>query len=194
MNTKIQELTDKIYREGVEKGNEEAGRIIAEAQSQKQSMISEAEAEAKRIIAEAEKQASELKKNTEAELKLFAAQSVEALKSEVANLITGDVVSANAAMADKAFMQQVILTLAKSWASQEALTIQSSEADALARYFESNAKALLNQGVKIEKVAGKSTSFTILPADGSYKVTFGEEEFVAFFKDFLRPQLVEMLF
>lgn len=196
MNTKIQELTDKIYREGVEKGNEEAGRIIAEAQSQKQSMISEAEAEAKRIIAEAEKQASELKKNTEAELKLFAAQSVEALKSEVANLITGDVVSANvkAAMADKAFMQQVILTLAKSWASQEALTIQSSEADSLARYFESNAKALLNQGVKIEKVAGKSTSFTILPADGSYKVTFGEEEFVAFFKDFLRPQLVEMLF
>lgn len=196
MNTKIQELTDKIYREGVEKGNEEAGRIIAEAQSQKQSMISEAEAEAKRIIAEAEKQASELKKNTEAELKLFAAQSVEALKSEVANLITGDVVSANvkAAMADKAFMQQVILTLAKSWASQEALTIQSSEADALARYFESNAKALLNKGVKIEKVAGKSTSFTILPADGSYKVTFGEEEFVAFFKDFLRPQLVEMLF
>ena len=196
MNTKIQELTDKIYREGVEKGNEEAGRIIAEAQSQKQSMISEAEAEAKRIIAEAEKQASELKKNTEAELKLFAAQSVEALKSEVANLITGDVVSANvkAAMADKAFMQQVILTLAKSWASQEALTIQSSEADALARYFESNAKALLNQGVKIEKVAGKSTSFTILPADGSYKVTCGEEEFVAFFKDFLRPQLVEMLF
>ena len=196
MNTKIQELTDKIYREGVEKGNEEAGRIIAEAQSQKQSMISEAEAEAKRIIAEAEKQASELKKNTEAELKLFAAQSVEALKSEVANLITGDVVSANvkAAMADKAFMQQVILTLAKSWASQEALTIQSSEADALARYFESNAKALLNQGVKIEKVAGKSTSFTILPADGSCKVTFGEEEFVAFFKDFLRPQLVEMLF
>ena len=196
MNTKIQELTDKIYREGVEKGNEEAGRIIAEAQSQKQSMISEAEAEAKRIIAEAEKQASELKKNTEAELKLFAAQSVEALKSEVANLITGDVVSANvkAAMADKAFMQQVILTLAKSWASQEALTIQSSEADALARYFASNAKALLNQGVKIEKVAGKSTSFTILPADGSYKVTFGEEEFVAFFKDFLRPQLVEMLF
>lgn len=31
MDTKIQELTDKIYKEGVEKGNEEAGRIIAEA-------------------------------------------------------------------------------------------------------------------------------------------------------------------
>ena len=183
MNTKIQELTDKIYREGVEKGNEEAGRIIAEAQSQKQSMISEAEAEAKRIIAEAEKQASELKKNTEAELKLFAAQSVEALKSEVANLITGDVVSANvkAAMADKAFMQQVILTLAKSWASQEALTIQSSEADALARYF--RYLLLLFQGlIDGSKIIGRQLapyiqfSFRILTVTQQVRIVILQEE------------------
>ena len=32
MENKIQELTDKIYREGVEKGNEEAQRLICEAQ------------------------------------------------------------------------------------------------------------------------------------------------------------------
>ena len=32
MENKIQELTDKIYREGVEKGNEEAQRLIANAQ------------------------------------------------------------------------------------------------------------------------------------------------------------------
>ena len=95
MDIKIQELTEKIYKEGVEKGNEEAGRIIAEANAQKESILSEAEAEAKRIVAAAEKQASELKKNTEAELKLFASQSVEALKSEVVNLITGKVTSSN---------------------------------------------------------------------------------------------------
>ena len=29
MDTKIQELTDKIYKEGVEKGNEEAGVLIS---------------------------------------------------------------------------------------------------------------------------------------------------------------------
>ena len=32
MENKIQELTDKIYREGVEKGNEKAQRLIANAQ------------------------------------------------------------------------------------------------------------------------------------------------------------------
>ena len=51
MDTKIQELTDKIYKEGVEKGNEEAGRIIAEANAQKDTILKDAEAEAKRIVA-----------------------------------------------------------------------------------------------------------------------------------------------
>ncbi|WP_459189653.1 hypothetical protein ACGE0T_06160 [Parabacteroides sp. APC149_11_2_Y6] len=196
MDTKIQELTDKIYKEGVEKGNEEAQRIIADANAQKQAIVSEAETEAKRIVAEAQKQASELKKNTEAELKLFAAQSVEALKSEVVNLITGKITSSNvkAVVSDSVFMQKIVLEMAKEWAKKEAITIQTADAEALTKYFEANAKALLNAGVKIEKVNGKDASFTIMPADGSYKVSFGEEEFVAFFKEFLRPQLVEMLF
>jgi V/A-type H+-transporting ATPase subunit E len=196
MDTKIQELTDKIYREGVEKGNEEANRIISEANTRRQTIIADAEAEAKRIIAAAGKQIAELKKNTEAELKLFATQSVEALKSEVANLVTGKIASSNvkAVVTDKAFMQRVILDITKEWSKSENLTVQASDAEELAGYFESNAKDLLNKGVTIEKVNGKNVSFSIMPADGSYKVTFGEEEFIAFFKEFLRPRLVEMLF
>ncbi len=196
MDTKIQELTDKIYREGVEKGNEEANRIISEANTKKDTILQDAEKEAKSIIANAQKQVAELKKNTEAELKLFANQSLEALKSEITNLITGKITSENvkAVTTDKAFMQKVILEMAKEWAKNERITISTSEAEELTKYFASNAKDLLNKGVKIEKVNGKDTSFTIIPADGSYKVTFGEDEFISFFKEFLRPQLVEMLF
>jgi len=196
MDTKIQELTDKIYHEGVEKGNEEASRIISEANQQKLTIISDAEAEAKRIIATAKKEAAEVKKNTEAELKLFSAQAVEALKSEVANLITGGIVSQNvkAVTSDKAYMQQVILEMAKEWVKKEGLTIQTADSQRLIKYFEANAKDLLNKGVKIEQINGKDAAFTIVPADGSYKVAFGEDEFVSFFKEFLRPQLVESLF
>ena len=196
MDTKIHELTEKIYKEGVEKGNEEAGRIIADANAKKEVILNDANAEAKRIIAAAEKQAVELKKNTEAEIKLFGSQSVEALKSEVTNLITGSIASTNvkAVVADKEFMQRMILEMAKIWAKDGAITIESADAESLTQYFESNAKALLDSGVKIEKVNGKPASFSILPADGSYKVNFGEEEFIAFFKEFLRPRLIDMLF
>jgi hypothetical protein len=196
MDAKIQELTDKIYREGVEKGNEEAGKIITGAKEREESIIIEAENNAKQILADAEKQASELKKNTEAELRLFASQALEALKSEVANLVSGKVVTDNvkAAAADTAFMQKTILETAKEWAKNEDVTIQAADAKALTDYFVANAKALLDKGVKIEQVNGKKTSFTLAPADGAYKISFGEEEFVAYFKEFLRPQLIEMLF
>jgi V/A-type H+-transporting ATPase subunit E len=196
MDTKIQELTDKIYREGVEKGQEEANRIISEANQEKQTIVNEAEEEAKRIISAAKKQAAELEKNTKAELKLYAAQAVEALKSEVANLVAGKIASSNVAAAafDKEYMRKVILAIASEWAENETLTIRTSGGEELGQYFAANAKDLLNKGVAIEKTAGKDTSFTIVPADGSYKVVFGEDEFVSFFKDFLRPQLVELLF
>lgn len=196
MDAKIQELTSKIYREGVEKGNEEANRIISEAKANEQKMIQDAKTEADRIITAAEKQVADLKKNTEAELKLFANQAVEALKSEITNLITGKIANTNikAVTSDKTFMQQFILDMAKEWAKNGAITIQTAKAEELSKYFTANAKDLLEKDVKIEKVNGRDTSFTIMPADGSYKVVFGEEELVAFFKEFLRPQLIEMLF
>ena len=59
MENKIQELTDKIYREGVEKGNEEAQRLVGEAQKESQKLIEEARREAEAIIAEARKSAKE---------------------------------------------------------------------------------------------------------------------------------------
>ena len=36
---KIQELTSKLYSEGVEKGKEEAGKILAEANAQKKEIL-----------------------------------------------------------------------------------------------------------------------------------------------------------
>ncbi len=196
MDAKIQELTDKIYREGVEKGNEEAGRIIAEAKAEEQNMLRNARKEAEEIVAQARKEAAEWKKNTESELKMFASQAVEALKSEVTNLITGKVVSDNvkAASADAEFMKKMMLEIAREWVKNGAISIQTSDAKELTSYFQANASDLLNKGVTIEEVNGRKASFSIAPADGSYKINFGEEEFIAYFKEFLRPQLIDILF
>ena len=79
MENKIQELTDKIYREGVEKGNEEAQKLIVKAQEEAQKIVENAQKEADSIVAAARKSADELAENTKSELKLFAGQAVNAL-------------------------------------------------------------------------------------------------------------------
>lgn len=193
---KIQELTDKLYREGVEKGNAEGQRLVEEAKSEAAKIIAEAQAKAEQIVEKARKDAAALDANTKSELKLYAGQALNALKSEVANVVTADVVKAAVGkqMVDKDFLGELMIAMARNWASGEALVMSAADAEGLKAYFAAKAKDLLDKGVKIEKVNGKPTSFSISPADGSYKVNCGEEEFVTYFKEFLRPQLVEMLF
>ena len=115
MENKIQELTDKIYREGVEKGNEEAQRIVSEAQAKAEKLIEDARKQAEEIVASAKKTADELSENTKSELKLFAGQALNALKTEVTNLLTNETVSEAVKnfTSDKEYFNKFVVSLAK---------------------------------------------------------------------------------
>ena len=181
----LSEITEKIYAEGVEKGNAEAQQIVAQANEK-----------AAAIVAEAEKKAADLDKKTRAELKLYAEQSVNAVKTEIVNLLSDKIAadSVKAATADAKFMQGLIAKLAEQMAKNGEVLIETKDAEALKKYFAANAKGLLEKGVKIAEVKGIKTDFTIQPAKGGYKLAFGDAEFIAYFKEMLRPQLVEELF
>ena len=193
---KIQALTEKILQEGVEKGKAEAARIVEEARQEGARIVADARREAESIVALAQKKSTELDTNTKSELKLYTAQALSALKSELTNVVTDKVVSqaVEGLAADKNFLGQFAVALASKWAQDEPIVISTAEADSLKSYFATKAKELLDKGVTINQVNGKDTLLTVAPADGSYKLNFGKEEFETYFKGFLRPQLVEMLF
>ena len=196
MESKIQELTNKLLNEGVEKGKIEAEKIIAAAKDESAKIVANAKTEAADIEAAAKKNADTIKDNTVAELKMYSAQALSALKTEVTNVLTNATVEevVKQVVADKDFMNQFILKLAEKWGSQEDIVITAEDADSLKTVFAKQAKALLDKSVKIEGVHGQKALFTVQPSDGSYKVNFGEAEFEDYFKSFLRPQLVDMLF
>lgn len=192
----LNELTNKLYAEGVEKGNEEAKTIVAHAQEQAQAIINEAKKQADKIVSDAQNKAQELDKNTRVELRMYANQSLNALKTEITNILCGKVVedSVKAATADPKFMQKIIADLAAQMAKDGDVVIETKDAEELRKYFAANAKELLNKGVDIREVKGIKTHFTIAPEKGGYKLAFGDDEFIAYFKQYLRPQLIELLF
>lgn len=196
MNTKIQELTEKILKEGIEKGNAEATQIVDEAKAEQTKILKEARQEAEKILTDAKKKAEDLKKNTESELKLYAGQAISVLKAQITDMICGKLVDGGVKSAtnNKEFMSSFLLTMAKEWGKRENIIIEGAEAEQLKAYFTAQAKDLLDKGIKIEQTNGRKASFSISPADGSYKISFGEEEFKGYFETFLRPQLIELLF
>lgn len=196
MNNKLRELTDKIYLEGVEKGNNEAKEIISKASEEANSIIAKAKSDADKIIADAEKKSAELEKNTKSELKLYTDQCLNALKSEITNVISDKIssVAVQTALDDKQFMQSIIKEIASKWILDGEVVIEAKDADSLKNYFMANAKELLDKGITIKEVKDMKTDFTISPTGNGYKVAFGENEFIEYFKDFLRPKLIDMLF
>lgn len=196
MENKIQELAEKLLNEGVEKGKIEAEKIINSANEKSATIISDAKSEAENIIATAQKTVLKMEENTKSELKMYTEQALNALKSEIANVVSDKIIAdaVNEFTTDKNFMREFVLKLAEKWGENEDLVILTEDAKALKSLFASKAKSLLDKGLKIEEVNNNKTLFTIQPSDGSYKIDFGKEEFENYFKSFLRPQLIDMLF
>lgn len=196
MDSQIQALTEKVYQEGVLKGEQEAAKILADANAQAEQVERDARTRAEQIIAEAQRSASELKSNTERELKLNASKLIEATKASIVDVLAGRIAgdSVQALTANPELLQRVVLEIAKGFDLKHGVEITSSQAEELKAYFAQNAKALLEEDLTIKQVAGKATQYTIRPQNGSFKVEIGEQEFVELFKSILRPQLAQELF
>ncbi|PTN08204.1 hypothetical protein [Mangrovibacterium marinum] len=198
MENRLQELTEKIYREGVEKGNEEANRIIDQATDEARQLTQQAEQDARAILEKARKEASDMRRSIQAELKLSYEQAVSTLKQEIAQLISDSIVdkASQQTINDKNFFNTFLLKLAGSWSETQDLRLSIPENDeqGIEAYLAKNASEILKKGLRVEKVAGIKTGFQLGPADGSYKVSFTDTEFENFLKELLRPRVAKLLF
>lgn len=202
MQSKLQEITEKIYNEGVAKGNADAEQIISSAKKDAEGIIAKAKADAEDIIANAKKASQELKVNTENEIGLSAKQAVNSLKQAVTDLINNQLASEAVSKVtnDKAFMQGVIETMLKTWATGGAqsmdidLLLPAGDKENLESYFKKSAKDILDKGLDIKPSDTLKSGFQIVSKDGGYKVSFTDEDFANFFKQYLRPKLIELLF
>ena len=140
-------------------------RLIANAQEEAKKIIEDARKEADSIVAASRKSADELADNTKSELKLFSGQAVNALKSEIATMVTDKLITASVKdfAQDKDYLNAFIVALASKWSVDEPIVISTADAESLKKYFAAHAKALLDKGVTIEQVNGIKTLFTVSP-------------------------------
>lgn len=202
MDTSLQQLTDKIYQEGVEKGNAEAESIIATAQKEAEKIIKDAEKKAEKMAADATKKAEETQKTALSELQMASQKAIGALKQEVTQLIGGDIIDTGikAATSDTKFLQKTIETAIKNWASSDDkalnmnVIVPEKDEKAINDYFAKSAKGVLDKGFTITSANNIKAGFQLAAADGTYKISFTDNDFIAFFKEFVRPKIATLLF
>ena len=199
-NTKLQQLTDKLYQEGLEKGRAEAESLVAEAEARAAKIVSEAEARAAKIAADAERKAEDVEKNAMTEIALAGKQAVAKIKSEIETLIVAKVTAEGikSANLDPAFIKDMLLAVAANWnngakADLKALLPEAKKAE-LGAAFDSAATALLAEGVEVGFSNDVKSGFKVGEKNGGYYISFSDESFEALLGGYLREKAAELLF
>ena len=199
-NTKLQQLTDKLYQEGLEKGRAEAESLVAEAEARAAKIVAEAEARAAKIAADAERKAEDVEKNAMTEIALAGKQAVAKIKSEIETLIVAKVTAEGikSANLDPAFIKDMLLAVAANWnhgakADLKALLPEAKKAE-LGAAFDSAAKALLAEGIEVGFSNDVKSGFKVGEKNGGYYISFSDESFEALLGGYLREKAAELLF
>lgn len=111
MQNKLQELTDKLYSQGLSKGKAEAEEIIKKAKQEAQDIIAGAKSESQTIITKANEEAQDIKSKVINEIRISSKQVLSSLKQEIENIVTAKSVTApvKEAMKDTEFFKRYYL-------------------------------------------------------------------------------------
>ena len=200
MDNKLQELTDRLYKEGLSKGKEEGEAILAEASRKAEEIIAAAKKEADAVLRDARKEAEDFRTKVEGDVKMAATQSIQAVRNDIENLMVGKLTDSavNASLADVEFIKEAIKAVAMNFNAQEAVDLEAVLPETLKGELEPFIKGELAGALKggisasfSKKVSG---GFNIGPKDGSYFISFTDETFRSLIGEYLRPATRKILF
>lgn len=196
MENKLQQLTEKLLSEGLEKGREQAEQLVSDANSQAKKIIAEAQAKAQQIVDSATAAADELRRNTANEVRLASTQTISALRSQIEKMVVASVVEphVSAAWADSSFVKNLIVEAVRRWDPSSENPIQVIVPQEAIADVNGAVASLLSGGVEVVYDGKVRVPFRIAPADGGYYVSFSDEDFATLIKSALRPKVVELIY
>ena len=197
---KLQELTDKLYNDGLSKGREEGERLLEEARRQAEDIVAQARKQADGIVEEARKQADDYSQKVTSDLKMAASQSLQATKKDIENLIignfAGEEVKKSLSSAD--FVKEIIKSVAEKFSSEESsdlsVVLPASLQEELEPFVKGELAKLLGKGVEATFSKKVSGGFNIGPKDGGYFISMTDDTFNELITEYLRPITKKFLF
>ena len=197
---KLQELTQKLYDEGLAKGKQDGEALLRKAENEAESIVKQAKEEAEAILAKARKEAEDFKVKVEGDVKMAAQQSVQATRTDIENLVVSKVVdgTVDKVLGSEDYLKGIITAVAQKFSADEpadlALVLPENLKAALEPFVCGQLGKLLGKGVEAtfsKKVAG---GFKIGPKDGGYFVSLTDETFKDLIGSYLRPATKKLLF
>ena len=202
MQNKLQELTDKLYNEGLSKGKQEAEEMVAKAKKDAAAILADARAESDKIVSAAQKDALDIKQKMETEIKMAFRQTITTLKNQIENtLISNSINKPVTAVADNtSFLKELIMSAISAFNPKGSdmvslsLLLPENKRIELESFFKSEATKQIKDSVEIKFDNKIQNGFKIGPAKEGYHISFTDKDLQHLFSEILKPKTREFLF
>ena len=202
MQNKLQELTDKLYNEGLSKGKQEAEQMKANAKNEAAQIIAQAKAQAEEILAKAQADAAELKSKTENDVKMASQQAFTAVKKQIENAIVAKAIAApvKAATTETEFLKEIIKSIVSAFnpSNPDSVALEiilpAGKHAEMEKFAKETLSKICSAGVDVQFSKNIQGGFKISPKGEGYMLSFTNEDFENIIAEYLRPKTKALLF
>ena len=201
MQNKLQELTDKLYNEGLSKGKQEAEQLKANAKIEAAQIIAQAKEQAQEILAKAQAEAMELKSKTENDVKMAAAQTFTAVKQQIENAIVAkSLAPVKGALTETEFLKEIVKSVVKAFNPAETdsvaleVILPADKKAEMENFAAESLNKICSAGVEVQFSKSVQGGFKISPKGEGYMLSFTDKDFENIISEYLRPKTKALLF
>lgn len=198
MDVQLQELIDKIKKDGVATAEAEAAKKIAEAEKKAESIVADAQAKAGEIIKNAKAETERMQKASDEAIVQAGRNMLLSFKDSLVAELDGLIQAETAKAETKDVLAKLIPETVKAWAknseaSELSVLLGEKDLKALESSLTAELKSEISKGLKIKLDKTLTAGFRIGVKNGAAFYDYSAESLAEMFASYLNPKVAALM-
>ncbi|MCF0242263.1 MAG: V-type ATP synthase subunit E [Treponema sp.] len=198
MDVQLQELIDKIKKDGVSASEKQAAAILSDAEKKAGVIIAEAEAKAASIIKNAEKETKRMEKSSEEAVVQASRNLLLSFKDSIIGTLDGLIKAETEKAVTQDVLKKLVPETVKAWcknsdASELSVLLAEKDLKKLESAFKTSLKTEIKKGLEIKPDKTISAGFRIGVKNGAAFYDYSSESVAELFALYLNPKVAGLL-
>lgn len=198
MDVQLQELIDKIKKDGIASAEQEANTIKENAKKEADSIIADAKVKAEGIIKEAQAENTRLEKASIDAIKQASRNLLISFRDGITAELSALVESNTNTVYTKELMEKLIPETVKAWANKSdvsdlSVLLSENDLNSLKGSLTSSLKSEIEKGLEVKPDKTLAGGFRIGMKDGSSFYDYSAESVAELFSSYLNPKIAQIM-
>jgi V/A-type H+/Na+-transporting ATPase subunit E len=197
MDIRLQELLERIKKDGLDEANAEAQAVLAKAESERKAMLAQAAREAKALLENAKTEAERFEASALSALGQASRNLVLSFKVEIQKLFAAVIRKETEAAFDASVLKNALPAVLAGWAEKGTddltILIPPEALKKLESFFADKLAAELRRGLELKPFPALKAGFRILEKNGAAYYDFSAETVAALMSQYLNERLAGVM-